>query len=129
MDLMSLTPVSDTIEVKIVHPVTREPFLNDDGSQMSLELYAPHTKQYKAAVYKQASTRIKASNLEELDFETLDTAGVELLASITKEWNITYDGKQPKLTPEKAKEVYDKIFWLKAQAEEGINSFEVFTKD
>jgi hypothetical protein len=31
MDLKDLTPTSETIEVKIVHPTTREPFLNDDG--------------------------------------------------------------------------------------------------
>jgi hypothetical protein len=129
MDLKDLTPTSETLEVKIVHPTTQEPFLNDDKSQMVIEVYAPHTKKYKAAIYKQASTRIKVSSMDEIDFETLDTASVEFLAAITKSWDITYDGKKPKLTEAKAKEVYDQIFWLKAQVEEAISKFEVFTKN
>lgn len=129
MDLKDLTPTSETLEVKIVHPTTQEPFLNDDKSQMVIEVYAPHTKKYKAAIYNQASTRIKVSSMDEIDFETLDTASVEFLAAITKSWDITYDGKKPKLTEAKAKEVYDQIFWLKAQVEEAISKFEVFTKN
>ena len=129
MDLKDLTPTSDTIEVKIVHPTTREPFLNDDGSQMSVEVYAPHTKNYKTAVYKQASARMKVGKTDDIDFEALEDAGIELLAGITKAWNITFDGKKPKLTAAKAKEVYTEVFWLKMQVEEAVNTFEVFTKN
>jgi hypothetical protein len=128
-DLRDLTPTSETIEVKIVHPTTREPFLNDDGSQMSVEVYAPHTKNYKTSVYKQASARMKMSKSDDIDFEALENASIDLLAGITKSWNITYDSKKPKLTEAKAKEVYDTVFWLKAQVEEAINTFEVFTKN
>ena len=129
MDLKDLTPTSETIEVKIVHPTTREPFLNNDGSQMSVEVYAPHTKNYKTSVYKQASARMKMSKGDDIDFEALENASIDLLANITKSWNITYDGKTPKLTEAKAKEVYDTVFWLKMQVEEAINTFEVFTKN
>jgi hypothetical protein len=129
MDLKDLTPTSETIEVKIVHPTTRELFLNDDESPMSVEVYAPHTKNYKTAVYKQASARMKVSKGDDIDFEALENASIDLLAGITKSWNITYDGKKPKLTEAKAKEVYDTVFWLKMQVEEAINTFEVFTKN
>ena len=129
MDLKDLTPTTDTIEVKIVHPVTKEPFPNDDGSQMTVEVYAPHTKQYKSGVYKQASARMKMSKTDDIDFEALENASIDLLANITKSWNITYDSKKPKLTEAKAKEVYDTVFWLKMQVEEAINTFEVFTKN
>ena len=129
MDLRDLTPTTDTIEVKIVHPVSKGPFLNDDETQMTVEVYAPHTKQYKSGVYKQASARMKMSKTDDIDFEALEDAGIELLAGITKTWNITYDGKKPKLTPAKAKEVYTEIFWLKMQVEEAVNTFEVFTKN
>lgn len=129
MDLRDLTPTSETIEVKIVHPTTREPFLNDDNTQMSIEVYAPHTKQYKSAVYKQASARMKMNKTDDIDFEALEEASLDLLVGITKAWNITFDGKKPKLTATKAKEVYTDVFWLKMQAEEAINNFEVFTKN
>ena len=52
MDLKDLTPTSETLEVKIVHPTTQEPFLNDDKSQMVIEVYAPHTKKYNARPYR-----------------------------------------------------------------------------
>jgi len=129
MDLKSLTPTKDTIEIIIKDPRDLDKaFLNDDGTEMTIEVYAPHTKAYKQAIYKQASVRMKMGK-DEIDFEALDTASVELLASVTKSWDITYDGKKPKLTVDKAKEIYSEIFWLKAQVEEAINTFEVFTKD
>ena len=129
MDLKSLTPSKDTIEVIIKDPRDMEkPFLNDDGTEMTIEVYAPHTKQYKQAIYAQASVRMKMDK-DDLDFEALDNASVELLAGITKSWDITYDGKKPKMDTKKAKEVYSEIFWLKAQVEEALNTFEVFTQD
>lgn len=126
-DLSDLTPSSDTIEVKVVHPKTGESFNNDDGSQMVVELYAPHTKEYKSAFYKQATARMKMQDAEEMDYEALESAALDLLSNITKSWDITYGGKKPKLTPTKAKEVYSEVFWLKSQVEEAMNSFEVFT--
>jgi len=129
MDLKDLTPSKDTIEVIIKDPRdTSKAFLNDDGSEMSVELYAPHTKEYKQAIYAQASVRMKMDK-DDIDFEALDKASVELLASVTKSWDITFNGKKPKLTKEKAEEVYSTVFWLKPQIEEAINTFEVFTKD
>ena len=80
-------------------------------------------------MYKQASARMKMSKGDDIDFEALENASIDLLAGITKSWNITYDGKTPKLTEAKAKEVYDTVFWLKMQVEEAINTFEVFTKN
>ena len=129
MDLKDLTPTSDTIEVKIVHPTTREPFLNDDESPMVIEVYAPHTKQYKSGVYKQATTRMKMSKQDDIDFEVLEDASIDLLASVTKSWDLTFDGKKPELSFEVAKQVYTEVFWLKMQVEEAINTFEVFTKN
>lgn len=127
MDLKALTPSSDTIKVNILHPVTNEPFLNDDQTPMWIEVYAPHTKNYKSGIYRQASARMKVGKVEdEIDFETLDTASIEFLASITKGWSVTFGGEMPELTPAKAQEVYSEIFWLKSQVEQEINNFEVF---
>lgn len=126
-DLSDLTPSSDTIEVKIVHPKTKEPFNNDEGSQMVIELYAPHTKEYKSVFYKQASKRLKMQEGDDMDFEALEEASVDLLAGITKSWDIQIGGKKPKLNPSKAKEIYSEVFWLKSQLEGALNNFEVFT--
>ena len=129
MDLKALSPTKETIEVIVMDPRDMSvPFLNDDETEMTIELYAPHTKEYKKAIYAQATSRMK-QNSDDIDFELLENASVELLAQITKSWDITYDGKKPKLTEEKAKEVYTEIFWLKAQVQEAVNNFQVFTKD
>jgi hypothetical protein len=132
-DLNDLVPTSDTIDVVLKHPSTGEILTNDDdGSDMTITVYAPHTKQYKSSMYKQANSRIKKAGGKiediEFDYEELEEASIELFSAITKEWNLTYNGVKPKLSEKKAKEIYEKIFWIKPQVEEAIASFAGFTK-
>lgn len=131
-DLIDLVPTSDTIEVKIVHPNTGEPITNDDGSQMEITIFAPHTKEYKSQIYTQAQERMKkkkgASSLSDFSFDELEESSIDLFVNVTKSWNITFEGKQPRLTKAKAKEVYTKVFWLKPQVEEAIANYVDFTK-
>lgn len=132
MDLKDLTPKSDDIVVNIVHPISKEPLVNDDGSPMTITLYAQYSKEYKKAQRELINKRLKeaqAAGNTDIDYEQLEAAALELMAKTTKAWDITFDGKKPKLTEAKAKEVYDQIFWLKAQVEEAISKFEVFTKN
>ena len=130
MDLKDFTPKSDDVEVTVKHPVNGDPLTNKDGSNMTIVLYAPHAKVYKEAMYEQTDKRLKAAqgtgdmNIKAKD---LDEASLELLAKVTKSWNITYDDKQIKLTEAKAKEIYEELFWLKPQLEEALGSFEAFT--
>jgi hypothetical protein len=129
-DLNDLVPTSDTITVEMKHPKTGDPLTNDDGSTMTITVFAPHTKEYKAAIYKHANQRIQKSggNMPEYTYEELDEASTSLLTQVTKEWNITYQGKTPKATPKMVKEIYDKLFWVKPQIEEAIASYTAFTK-
>jgi hypothetical protein len=61
MDLKNLTPASDTIEVILVHPNTLEPLMNEGSdNEMSITLYAPHSKEYKKLVHEQTDKRIAA---------------------------------------------------------------------
>lgn len=127
MDLRELTPKTDEIKVDLVHPGTGEPLLNDDDTQMYITVWAPHSKQAKAAMYAQANERMKRKE-EKFSAEKLEESALTYLAAITKDWSITYDGSQPKVSESKAKEIYDSLFWVKDQVEAGVNSFEVFTK-
>ena len=132
MDLMDLTPKTDTIVVTIKHHTTEEPLLNEDGSPMTITVYAPYTKEYKTVVHGIANKRLQAAskNKKSLDYtmEELEAATLESLAKTTKEWNITYGGEVPKLTEAKAKEVYDKVFWIKAQIEGAVDTSLDFMK-
>ena len=127
MDLKDLTPKSDTVDVPIVHPATLEPLTNDDKSPMTITMYAPHSKEYKAAVHAQTNKRLKSKNLE-VTAELLEETTLELLATATKEWNITFDGEQPKCTKAKAKSIYTEVFWLRDQIEGAISNSLDFMK-
>lgn len=133
-DLNDLVPTSDTIDVVLKHPKTGEVLTNDDdGSEMTITVYANYTKEYKAAVYKQANLRIKKAGSEveivDFDYEELEQASLELFSSVTKGWNITFNGEKPKFSTKKAKELYEKVFWIKPQVEEALATSADFMTD
>lgn len=131
MDLKDLTPKSDTVKVEVTHPNTGEVLTNLDDTPMTVTVYAPHSKEYKAYSHSQTNKRLKkAQTSKSLDFtsEEIEESTLNLLANVTKEWNITYDNEMPNLTVEKAKEVYQDIFWLKDLVELGVGEALDFTK-
>jgi len=124
-DLLDLAPKTDEIVVTIKHPVSKEPLKNEDGSEMSITIYAPYSKEYKKVAYEIANKRLKnaqSKGKKDFSMEDFEEASLESLAKTTKEWNITYGGEQPKLSVDKAKEVYDKVFWIKAQIDEALEN-------
>ena len=121
MDLKDFTPKSDEIVVDIKHPISKEPLMNDDGTPMVITIYAQHSKEYKKVQRELINIRLKAaqaSGSTDIDYEQLEEAALELMAKTTKSWNITYEGKKPKLTEAKARHIYDEVFWIKNQIEE-----------
>ena len=129
MDLNDLTPSSDVIEVTLKHPNTGKSVKNDDGTNMTITLHAPHSKPYKAALHQQTNKQLKkAKGSKRIDVtaEELELSTLEILVKATKEWNITYKGKVPPISD--AAEVYEKVFWIKDQIEEELNSTLDFTK-
>ena len=131
MDLLDLTPKSDEIVVTIKHPATGEVLKNDDKSDMTITVYAPHAKEYKKVLHEMTNKRLKKMQQKgknEITAEEIEEATLDTLAKTTKGWNITYGGEVPKLTVAKAKEIYDSVFWIKAQIEEAIESSLDFMK-
>ena len=132
MDLMNLKPTSDTVEVTLVHPNTGDTLKNDDKSDMTITLYASHSKEHKSAMHEQTNKRLKAmqSSKKKAEFksEELEEATLTLLSKITADWNITYGGEKPKLTVTKAKDLYNEVFWIKDQIEEALADSLDFTK-
>jgi hypothetical protein len=131
---MNLIPTTDTIDVVITHPNTYEPLTNEDGTEMTITVYAPHSKEYKAAVHEQTNIRLKQMqskgnrNNNTITAEELEVATVKMLAKTTKDWSITFGGEQPKFTVEAAKKLYEDVFWIKDQIEEAVSTSEVFTQ-
>ena len=130
MDLMDLKPKSDVVVTTLTHPNTGEVLTNDSGTDMTITVYANHSKEYKAALHKQQDKRIAAvqkGNESNISSAQLEKDVITLLATITKEWDITYNKETPKLNEATAKSLYEDVFWLKDQVESALNSNLVFT--
>jgi len=127
MDLLDLTPKSNTVEVNLVHPNTGDPLLNDDGSSMWVEVYAMHSPEYKKINHAKINERLNRKS-KEVDYADIEEATIEILASVTKAWNITYKKECPKPTLKNAREVYEKVFWIREQIDHALNNSLDFTK-
>lgn len=123
MDLMNLKPTSDVVEVTLTHPSTSEVLKNEDGTAMTITMYASHSKEYKIIVHEQTNKRLKLAQSKvktDITSELIEEASLDLLSSATKSWNITYGKKTPELTRGLAKEIYQEVFWIKDQIEEAV---------
>ena len=131
MDLMDLKPVSNTVEVTLKHPNTGKTLKNDDKSPMTITLYASHSKEYKAVMHEQTNKRLKAmqkGKSQDITAQDMEEATLSMLSNITYSWDITYDKEKPKLSVDKAKQLYDEVFWIKDQIEEALADSLDFTK-
>tara|TARA_R110001592_G_scaffold21688_1_gene87178 strand:- start:18518 stop:18916 length:399 start_codon:yes stop_codon:yes gene_type:complete len=131
MDLKDLTPKSDTIDVTLVHPNTGEELKNPDGSNMTICMYATHSPEYKKVMHSQTNKRIKAASKTNdltMTSEQLESSTLAVLSNTTKSWDITFDGEKPELTVKKATDIYEQVFWIKAQLEGAVNDSLDFTK-
>lgn len=130
MDLSKLVPKDDTIVVIIKHPVTDEPLLKDDGKEMTLTVYLPHSVQYKAVVHEQTQKRLQkmSKGKKGISFtpEDLEQMTLDLVVKTTKDWNIQVDGKSPKFSEATARDLYDKLPWLKDQISDAQNDMEAY---
>ena len=131
MDLKDLTPNLDDVIVTIKHPTTGDVLKNDDGTDMTITVLAPHSKEYKKAQHEQISKRLKKaqkSKSQDVDYSDIEEATLEVLAKVTKAWDITFGGEKPELTVAIAKSIYDVVFWIKNQIEEEVSDSLDFMK-
>ena len=131
-DLFNLIPTDDTITITIRHPMTDEVLTKDDGKEMTITVYAPHSAQYKAVMHEQTNKRLqKASKTKRFTMtaEDIEVASLEVLSKTTKDWNIQLNGKTPKFSEKEAVEIYSKLPWLKQQILEGQEDYSAFLKN
>ena len=125
MDLKKFVPENDTITVTL--SFGGEVLKNDDETDMTIELYLPHSKEYRKIRHAQTDKMIE-SKKERLKAAEAEELGISFLASTTKSWNITYGGEKPKCTQAKAKEVYDYLTWVPELLLDGVEKSKGFTK-
>lgn len=131
MDLKNLKPKSNTVTVKLYHPVE----LEDLG--LEIELYAPHSEEYRAIQHEHQDRRISkvsrsggkrhAKKDIGVTMAEIEADSIDLMARTTIKWNLTYEEKPLKLSVDTAKEVYKEYFWIKDQIEEAWSNSLDFT--
>lgn len=109
MDLSKTIPDTDTLKIEIEYK--GEVLKNDDDTPMWIEVYLPHSKEYRKIRHEQADTLMERRQ-EKLKSSEAEDLGLDFMAKTTKDWNITFGGSQPKFTIKKAKEIYGQLLWL-----------------
>lgn len=130
MDLSDLIPKSDVSTFNIKHPLTEEVLIKDDGEPMTITVYLPHSKEYKAAIHAQTNARIQRSQKSKglYTSEEIEEATLDLLVKTTKGWSLQLDKKNLEFSQEKAKEIYDKLPWVKVQVLQAQEDYQSFLK-
>jgi hypothetical protein len=101
MDLLDLT-FRETYVYNILHPITKEPVLNKDGSPQWVEVYGSDTRHYRNAL----------AEVARLGIEDPTEKLVAFLARITVDWSITAGNTSPLV--ERAAEIYPRLpDWLR----------------
>ena len=130
MDLLDFTPKNDTLEIILMYG--EQTVCNEDGSEMSVTVYLPHSKEAKAVQHeftnRQLKKMSKKNKATDITSEELEELSLERLAKVTKTWDITYNKKKPKFDVETAMEVYSKAPWIRSLIEDEVEKTLDFTK-
>lgn len=131
MDLMELAPKSEDIKVELTYPLNTndfdlddpesfkpKPITNEDGEQAYITIYSPYSREYKDVEYQIKDRRISKARKAAKEGKPFDIGvkeqeqeELELIASVTKDWNISIDGKTD-VNKENALEVYTKVPYI-----------------
>lgn len=142
-NLYDLAPKSDVFTVKLVHPSTSEPLLNEDGSQMSVSLYRDHTPEFMGVMFDLAEADLNAEadlakdgdeggevpEVKRKPLRDIVHRNNEVTILTVSSWNITYGdkGQKPRCTEKNVREVVGKLPWILGQIKAAKDNIENFT--
>lgn len=129
MDLKDLKPNSDTIVVTLHHPATFETLKTEDGKDMTIEVYAPHSLKYKEVLHEQGNRQLEKMQKNKkykYTVQELEEFNLERLSKTTKDWHIQLNGVKPKFTLAKATELYRDYPWIVEQIQEAVTDNALF---
>lgn len=107
----------------IVHPVTRQPLRDANGSEGFIQLYSADSEIARKHQRSVQRRRLAMRGRGKLTPEEIESEGTELLVALTVGWNlIALDGEplDVEFSQENARELYAarKMTWLREQVDE-----------
>lgn len=126
MDLKNFVPSKDNVEVEL--KINDKNLKNPDGSNMTITIMSPYSKEYKGVLGVMTNERIKKRSQDKEDkIEDFEDFSLTLLTETTVGWNITWDGKQPEFDKKLARQIYEDAFWIKLLVSEAQAKLVDFT--
>lgn len=114
MGLNSIGKVQDTAVITLRHPKTGKPIPGPNAAPMSVTLYGPYSKHYKAAMRAQQQARL-AEGREELTYEESEAMQVDLLVTCITDWSVALDTAALPCNPDTIRMVFDEHPWVRDQ--------------
>lgn len=131
MDIANIGSAADTAVISLYHPNTGQTLMNDDGSEMTVEVYGAESSVYRNVVREQQDrrmARIAKTGKSILTSAEIESNQMELVLKAVKSWTITLNGETPAVTRESVEQVLSKYTWIRVQIEDGINNAANFLK-
>jgi hypothetical protein len=131
MDIASIGSAADTAVISLYHPATGQTLMNDDGSEMTVEVYGADSSVYRNVVREQQDrrmARIAKTGKAVLTTAEIEANQLELTIKAVKSWTITLNGETPAITRENVEKVLTTYTWIRVQIEDGISNSANFLK-
>ncbi|MBY0431697.1 MAG: hypothetical protein K2Q10_10905 [Rhodospirillales bacterium] len=105
----------------LAHPVNRQPLADGEGKPITITLAGQDSDVYRRAQRAITDKRLALRGRARLSAEDLEAEAVETLARCTLGWSgIVLDGKPLECGPASARALYQRLPWVREQADEFI---------
>lgn len=130
MSLLSVGKTKDTTDVILYHPVSGEPLLNGDKTQMTITIHGPYSARYKKISHEQQNRRLikaqRSGGKLNLTAEEIEASSMEILVKCVEAWHVTMDKDLEKFSEEKAREVFVTLPWVREQVDAAFGDARAF---
>jgi hypothetical protein len=130
MSLLSVGKTKDTTDVMLYHPVSGEPLLNGDGTQMSVTIHGPYSARYKKVSHDQQNRRLikaqRSGGKMNLTAEEIEASALEILVKCVDGWNVTLDKDLESFSEEKVRDVFTTLPWVREQVDAAFGDTRAF---
>lgn len=116
--------------IKLYHPATGDILETSEKEpkEMTISLFASHTKEYKAAsrklakVMKKKFGHVKMHDLTEDQMNDIDSETADFLADITEDFHLYMNGELVKFSKAEALKIYsdEQYYWIRDQVQDGL---------